>query len=271
MLPLPWNTYSKCFQMGAQSAMEYRVDFFIQLLSGALPMVIQCYLWTAIFRNSSTAVVFDYTYSQMIAYSILAILTSRVVAAGFESEISLDVKEGGLSKFVVQPFSHFYYRMFKFLGEKSIRIAVLVVINAIVIVLLRITLDFEWKPSALIGYVMVIPLSLFLNFAIYYCLSAISFWVIESWGIFATFTLLAGIASGSLFPIDVFSEPVQRVLDWLPFPYIIYFPVNILSGKVSGFGILSGMTIQLIWTAAFLGLSRLLWQAGMRRFEAVGG
>lgn len=271
MLPLPWKTYAKCFKMGALSAMEYRVDFFIRLFSGVLPIVIQCYLWTAIFRNSSSATVFDYTYSQMIAYSILAILTSTVVAAGFEREISTDVKEGSLNKFVVQPISYFYFRVFKFLGDKSIRIAVLVVINAIVIAILHVTLDFQLMWQAIIGYLMVIPLSLLLNFSIYYCISAISFWVIEAWGIFSTFTLLAGIASGSMFPIDIFNAPVQRVLEWLPFQYVIYFPVNILSGKVSGVDIMSGISIQLIWLVVFLYVSKLLWQAGMRRYEAVGG
>lgn len=271
MLPLPWRTYAECFKLGMQSAMEYRVDFFIQLISGALPIVIQCYLWTAIFRNSSSTTVFDYTYPQMIAYSILSILTSRVVAAGFENEISADVKEGSLSRFLVQPFSYFYFRVFKFLGDKFIRIAVLVAINAIVVAVLHFTLDFELRWQAVIGYFVVMPLSLLMNFSIFYCLSSISFWVIESWGIFATFSLLAGIASGSLFPIDVFGASVQRVLEWLPFQYIIYFPVNILSGKVSGADVLSGMGIQVIWIVVFLYLSKLLWQAGMRRYEAVGG
>lgn len=271
MLPLPWKTYSNCFKMGAQSAMEYRVDFFIQLFSGALPIVIQCYLWTAIFRNSSSSTVFDYTYPQMIAYSILAILTSRVVAAGFENEIATDVKDGSLSKFIVQPFSHFYFRMFKFLGDKALRIAVLLVINAIVIAVLHFTLHFQLMWHAIVGYLMVMPLSLLMNFSIYYCISAISFWAIESWGIFSTFSLIAGIASGSLFPIDIFSAPVQRFLEWLPFPYIIYFPVNILSGKVSGADVMNGMWLQLAWLVIFLCLSKLMWQAGMRRYEATGG
>jgi ABC-2 type transport system permease protein len=108
--------YLKAFQLGIQSAMEYRADFILSLCSGGFIILIQCFLWTAVFDSSPHPVVYGYTFPQMIAYSIMAGLVAKIVAAGFQWEIVADIKNGGLNKFIVQPMSYFLYRICCFLG-----------------------------------------------------------------------------------------------------------------------------------------------------------
>ncbi len=38
--------------MGFQTAMEYRLNFLISLISAAYPIIIQTFLWTAIFSST---------------------------------------------------------------------------------------------------------------------------------------------------------------------------------------------------------------------------
>ena len=110
--------YLKVFELGFQTALEYRANFALSLLSAAYPIIIQTYLWTAIYTNSTQAVVYGYTYRQMIAYTFLAGLASRIVRTGFEYDIMDDVKSGKFSKFQVQPLGYFAYRLCAFLGQK---------------------------------------------------------------------------------------------------------------------------------------------------------
>ena len=97
---LRWlKKYIKAFELGFQTALEYRINFLISLISAAYPIFIQTFLWTAIYNNSTGDVVYGYTYRQMIAYTFLAGLVTRIVRTGFEYEIMDDVKSGKFSKF----------------------------------------------------------------------------------------------------------------------------------------------------------------------------
>lgn len=116
---LRWvQKYAKAFELGFETALEYRINFLILLISAAYPIIIQTFLWTAIFQNSGETVVYGFTYRQMIAYTFLAGLVARIVRTGFEYEIMDDVKTGKFSKFLVQPLGYFPYRICSYFGQK---------------------------------------------------------------------------------------------------------------------------------------------------------
>ena len=123
--------YRKTFEMGFQTALEYRVNFAISLISAAYPIFIQSFLWTAIYLNATGSVVYGFTYRQIIAYTFLAGLISRIVYTGFEYEIMDDVKNGRYSKFLVQPVGYFPYRLASFFGNKLPGLAMILAILAV--------------------------------------------------------------------------------------------------------------------------------------------
>ena len=90
----------------------------ISLISAAYPIFIQYFLWTAIYLSSTSDIVYGFTYRQMMAYTFLAGLVSRIVRTGFEYEIMEDVKSGKYSKFLVQPLGYFPYRLASYFGQK---------------------------------------------------------------------------------------------------------------------------------------------------------
>ncbi|MCL6444501.1 MAG: hypothetical protein K6T83_13795 [Alicyclobacillus sp.] len=90
--------YTKCFALGLQSAMEYRLNFLLGLVTVIVPIGIQYFLWTAVYSNSGKTLIYHYQYTQMIVYTIMAAICSRIVRTGFENDIASDIKNGGLSK-----------------------------------------------------------------------------------------------------------------------------------------------------------------------------
>ena len=58
--------------------------------------------------------------------------------------------------------------------------------------------------------------------------------------IFVITSLLVNILSGGMFPLEIFGESVVKALQYTPFPYTIYFPVNILSGKAEAAAMYQG-------------------------------
>jgi ABC-2 type transport system permease protein len=60
-------------------------------------------------------------------------------------------------------------------------------------------------------------------------------------------------------------------LKFLPFTYELYFPVAILMEKVRGLELWAGLCIQAGWVIVSFAGARLMWRAGLRRYESVGG
>lgn len=80
------NKYFYSMKLGIQNSMEYRVDFFLDIINGFFPIFVQFFVWSAIFKNSSSSVIQGYTFSGMMVYLVYASVISKFIAAGFEYE-----------------------------------------------------------------------------------------------------------------------------------------------------------------------------------------
>jgi ABC-2 type transport system permease protein len=269
---VPWlGKYRKAFEMGFQTALEYRVNFLISLIGAAYPIFIQTFMWTAIFSASGEGVVYGFTYRQMLTYTFLAGLTARIVRSGFEYEIMDDVKSGKFSKFLVQPLGYFPYRLFSFLGGKLPNLAIVLSILALVLMGLSAFWGVALEPQRVLAYLGTLALAMILNFLIFYCFSAVAFWIVEIGFLFEGIRIVTILLSGGIFPLEVFGPRFVQAMNLLPFKYTVNFPITVLNGRLSPTGIVLGMLMQVLWIAACLALANVLWRLGSKRYVAVGG
>ncbi|MDP4095715.1 ABC-2 family transporter protein [Paenibacillus sp. P96] len=269
--PLENNKYAKVFLLGMQSEMEYRANYWLQLFSFILPLLTQIFLWLAVFGSSGEHRLLGYTLEEMLIYAVMAAVTGRLIAAGFEYEIAADIKEGGLGKFLVQPVHYFAYRLFRFIGAKAVQSAVICMGAVFMLVGLSLWDSASVAVTDLFMYMLTLPGALLLNFLVYYTLSGMAFWITESSGLFYTLSLAIYVASGTVFPLTLFGETAGRVLSLLPFAYTVFFPVNAITGRLDVTLLAAGIGVQAFWIAVLLILSRLVWRTGVRRFVSVGG
>ncbi len=263
--------YTKAYGLGLQSAMEYRINFLLSILSALFPIIIQFFLWTAIFSSSDSNLVYGYTYQQMIVYTVLAGTVSKVISTGIEWEVSGDIKEGGLSKFLIQPIGYFRYKMCCLIGTKTLHLVLFYIIAGVLLSVLSLVYHVAYDPFRILCFVISVIFALFLNMSISFVLSTVAFWLTESWAVFLILSLAMNIASGGVFPLNIFGDTAMRVFQFLPFQYIIFFPINILNGKMLMDEILLGIAVQLLWIVPILILSKALWKVGMKKYIAAGG
>ena len=266
-----FEKYYKAFELGFQFALEYRINFLISLISAAYPIFIQSFLWAAIFQSSDQPLVYGFTFRQMIAYTFMAGLVTRLVRTGFEYEIMDDVKTGKYSRFLVQPLGYFPYRVCSFFGEKLPGQVMILTILALVMTLLVTFWGASFGFVRILAFLVAILLATALNFLIFYCISAMSFWIVDVGFLFEGIRIVTVLLAGGIFPLQVFGELFNQISNWLPFKYTVNYPINVLNGMITPAGILQGTLIQLLWMGICLGLASFLWRLGSRRYVAVGG
>jgi len=265
------DKYRTALSMGILSSMEYRFDFFIGFIGMIFPIVIQVFLWLAVYGGTGDEEMYGYNFSQMIAYVVIASLVGRVVNTGVENTINNDIHSGGLAKYLVKPIGYIPFRMINTFGTKLFSLGVLVVFAVATITVLHLTIGFTLALEHLLLFIPALLLGLALNFFVFFIVSMMAFWLTEVGAFFMTIQVIIMVLSGGVFPITVLGDGFVSVMSWLPFIYTTYFPIRVLTGAETLQNILFGLGIQILWIAILSVVSVALWRRGVRRYVAGGG
>lgn len=265
------STYRHVFRMGIQKSLEYRMNFFLTILSAVFPIIMQVVLWNYLYGHSNTADQTGYSYSQMIVYTLFAAIVSRLINTEFEYEINNDIKEGGLNKYLTKPIKYDRYQMFSFLGQKTPQLFMNILVLAVIFCISLFVFRMEWSLWRIGLFLVSLLFALLLNFEMFYCLALLSFRFQDVNHLFEMVAVTLVVISGGIFPLDIFGERITQIISVLPFGYTTQFPVNIINGRYTLFQTMTGISIQLGWILFFRLLGKVMWKRGLKKYIAVGG
>jgi ABC-2 type transport system permease protein len=264
--------YAAIFRVGVQSSFAYRSDTFLMVISIGVSVVLQLVLWRAVFSQSLRPLVYGFSFQQMVSYTLLCNVIPKITRASFEYEMAEDVKMGGIGRFLVAPISYFGYRLFAFLGANAVNLTLALIVIVIASQVVTFDHDSAWVHSGhLLAFTGALGVALILNFLFFFLIGLASFWTVEAWGVFEAARILVLILSGGIFPLEIFGSFWRNAFLWLPFPYAVYFPIQVITGRLPTNAILHGLLVQVIWTL-LLGVAAIhIWNRGARRLVTVGG
>ncbi len=262
--------YARVFGTGLKAGIEYRANFFFAIAAAVAPVVIQTALWIALYGSDPSATLFGFTFPQMVAYTVIAQLVSRLVRTGFEYDVNYDIKSGSLDRYLVKPVGYFGYRLFAFLGDKAVLTVVMGAVLAAAVAVMTGVLGFAVTPVAVTLFVAALLIAFVLNFLIFWCVGLIGFWLTEIGFLFEAVRIVIIAAAGGIFPLAVFGPGGERVLGFLPFRFTIQFPTELLCGRIDAADILPAFAVACVWILALGTLCQFIWARGIRRFAAVG-
>jgi len=260
--------YALAFGTGLKAALEYRANFVLSLVAATSPIVIQTVLWIALYRPGE--VLFGYTFGQMVAYTVLAQLVSRLVRTGFEYQINDDIRQGGLDRYLIKPLGYAGYRLAVFLGDKSFQSALMLVLIAGAVAVLGGATGLAVTPEAAGAFLLSLVLAFGLNFLLFWCVAMVGFWMTEVTFLFEAVRIIIITLSGGIFPLSVFGPGAEAWLKALPFRFTIQMPVDLLTGRAAPGEFGATLPSVLAWAAALALVGLFLWRRGLRRFTAVG-
>jgi ABC-2 type transport system permease protein len=262
--------YLSSLSLGLRGALEYRANFFFSLLGAVSPVIIQTALWTCLYSGGSGGTeLFGYSYAQMLAYTFIANIVSRLVRTGFEYDLNNDIHSGGLDRFLVKPIDYMGFRMAQFAGSKLAESVFMGAVLALSLVALSAASLFSVAVVQVAAFALSLVLAFLINFLIFWCVGLLGFWLTEIGFLFEALRIVIITLSGGIFPLTVFGalEPALRAL---PFRFTISFPTEVLAGRVPMADVLPSLGIASLWALGLYALARLVWRVGVRRFVAVG-
>lgn len=246
----------------------YRLNFVMWRIRTILQLVSIYIIWIAVIGNQQT--VFGYTTSQILTYILGTSLLFSIVLAGRNQEIGENINSGDLSIFLIKPLGYFKYWLFRDLGDKAMNLFFGIFEVFLFILLFKPPIFLQTNINFLLFTLISIILAVFLYFFLGCLLGLIGFWSPEIWAPRFLFWILVGFLAGNIFPLDILPKNIFQTVEFLPFTYLLFFPLKIYLGQLSIFEILKGLSISAIWIVFFYGLLMYIWNIGLKKYGAEG-
>ena len=265
--------YFHVIGIGLQNNLQYRVNYLARTLFSFIPLFAMLSLWRTIYAgNSGTGDRNGFSQAQMIFYYILVAVVDVLTAVNEDDwQIAADIREGAISQFLLKPVDYLWYRLCLFFSGRIAFVAMAAVPLGIFIFCFRQYCVAPASETALLLFPVSLVLTALLQFFISYAMAMLAFWLLEISTLIFILFAFEYIASGHMFPLNLFPPPLFHALMFTPFPYQMYFPVAIYMGKISGADLWGGLLAQFLWVLLAYSFARFMWRRGVKKYSAFGG
>ena len=242
--------------------LEYRAELFLWALSGTLPLILMG-VWT----KASQSGQFGLGPGDFARYFLIVFLVRQFTVVWVIWEFEKEVVQGKLSPRLLQPIDPVWHHVAAHLSERLARLPFTLVIVGLFFWLYPQSL---WQPSLgrVLLFMPVLVLAFTLRFLWQYTFALFAFWTERASAIEQVSFLLYLFLSGIIAPLEVFPPLVRAIALWTPFPYLIHFPVAILSGL--SVDIRRSIFVMLGWSGLFFFLNSWLWRKGLKQYSGMG-
>ena len=224
-------------------------------------------VWLTLLGNK--AEIGGYDRGDFVLYYLLITVGWYVVGGTFSYQLGGAIRRGEINKTLLKPYN---IVIGEAVSEQAWKLTSLIIVAPAIALVSYLMRDYlSWRlPVEQIPQLVVVVILAALMYALTQAIIGIlAFWVTEVWPFAEALEITLELFGGLFAPLALLPDVVQRVSLFLPFRYIFYEPVNMLLGNQSD-------PLAIIWRQGVFvvilgGMYKLIWRAGIRKYEGLGG
>lgn len=263
-----FKIFQRLWQVNWAEQWQYRANLLMYLLYWLVSPIIYLAVWTSIANSKGS--VNGLTANDFVTYYMTLLIVDQITSNIVIHTFAYKIQDGTLSSELIRPI----HPMLTNALINNIAFKALTIMGFIPI---WIVLFFLYKPDfssvTLTGILVAIP-AMIMAFLTGYLLSAaitaLAFWTTRVYSIHEFYFALILLFSGQFVPLTLMPKLIQDIAQYLPFQLLIYYPIQLILGKLSSAQIMQGYLMNIIWLTAAILLFNLIWRNGVKRYSAVG-
>ena len=265
-LPAELRALPALLRVGFAQAIAYRAEFIVWVLAYTMPLIMLA-LWTAVAREGPVG---RFDEKQFQAYFMTTLVVRVGTGAWVLWELNADIRFGVLSRRLLKPIHPLIGYACEQVAAMPMRMLLISPIVGATALWLGVDILTD-DPVQL----AILPLALLgawaMTFLVMASIASLAFFWESSLSVFDLWLGFYIVLSGYLMPLELLPPAVRAATDWLPFRYMLSFPVENALGLLTREQALHALAVQWAWTAALVVILLTTWRAGLRRFAAYGG
>lgn len=260
------KAYPSLLRVGFASALAYRAEFFIWILTTNLPLV-NLALWTAVARETPVG---RFGQRDFAAYFLAVLVVRLLTGCWVVYELTMEVREGTLSMKLLRPL----HPIVAYSAENlaAIPVRAMLALPIALVSLFVVGVDYVSHDARVWALVPVMIAGAWVMvFLVMAIVGTFALWVESASSLYEVWLGFYTVFSGYLVPLELFPEWFQSLAYWLPFRMMIGFPVEAMLGQLGWGQIWEGLGLQAGYILVLWAGLHLLWRRGMKRHSAFGG
>ena len=258
--------YVRTFLLGIQVEFLLRINIFGWFLQGLIPSLLLIFVWFVILGDRPS--INGFTKGDFAVYYLFITVGWYIVGGTFGITTGNKIKDGMINTTLLKPYNVVLGQGIEEQAWKVLSLCLSLPVVVLILFLLRNTIHIRLSLEQT-GLLIVSLLLGAINFALLEGISGITaFWVTEMSPVYHLKSVLLSLFGGCLVPLALMSHPIRLLADILPFKYMFYVPVSILLSKTSRPG--ADIAIQAFYIILLFGVYKIIWQRGIKKYEAVG-
>lgn len=252
--------------------LQYRGDFALMQIGNTVIPMISLLVWQAVL---ATGVPLPVSGRYLVAYFLLVGLLEMLTASWSAFFMAERIRDGALNHWLVRPTSPHWYEVANNLGEKIVKLVLLVPVLVVLGLALSIfapaglDLVLPTDPVNWLLFGVAVIIAAAIRFALDVAVGSLAFWFEDVQGFLRAIAVIIPVLSGGVVPLALMPETLQAVTVIQPFRFVISFPLEVLLGaETASAG--GGFLGQLGWLVIFTAGAVLVWRAGLRSYSAAG-
>jgi ABC-2 type transport system permease protein len=253
------------FRIGASEALAYRVEILVWVITAAMPLIMLP-IWHTV---SEEGVVPGFSPQRLTAYFLGAFVVRQITGAWAAWSINADVRSGALNQRLLRPIHPMWSYAAENVASIPIRAAVAFPVGVTALLLTggdHVGSPLAWciAPFAFVGAWAI-------TFLANVIVGTLAMWMHQSIKLLDVWNAGFFVLSGYLIPVALFPEMIRGLPRWLPFPYQLSYPVELITGALTIEEALRQLAVQWAWVIVLAFIATIVWQRGLRRYGAFGG
>jgi ABC-2 type transport system permease protein len=260
--------FQRLWQVNWAEQWQYRANLLMYLLYWLVSPIIYLAVWTSIANTKGD--VNGFTANDFITYYMTLLIVDQITSNIVIHTFAYKIQDGTLSGELIRPI----HPMLTNALVNNISFKALTIMGLIPV---WIILFFLFKPDfsnvTLIGILLAIPamtMGFFIGFLLSAAITALAFWTTRVYSIHEFYYALLLLFSGQFVPLTLMPKIIQNIAQYLPFQLLLYYPIQLILGKLSSAQIVQGYVMGGVWLVASVAFFNWVWRNGLRRFSAVG-
>src|SRR5215211_2714551 len=263
-----FKIFQRLWQVNWAEQWQYRANLIMYLLYWLVSPIIYLAVWTSIAQSKGS--VNGLTVNDFTTYYMTLLIVDQITSNIVIHTFAYKVQDGSLSGELVRPI----HPMLTNALVNNIAFKVLTIMGFVPVWTI---LYFLFKPDfssvTLTGILLAIP-AMIMGFLVGFLLSAaitsLAFWTTRVYSIHEFYYALILLFSGQFVPLTLMPKLIQDIAQFLPFQLLIYYPIQLILGKLSSAQIVQGYVMGSISLIVAITGFNWIWRNGVKRYSAVG-
>lgn len=246
-------------RIGISNELQYRVNFFIQLLQSFIALATGLVgLWLVFSQTSELG---GWSEAELLAVLGIYILMGGIIQAAIQPNMQRlmdEIHDGTLDFALIKPVDSqvlVSIREFRFWQLTDVLVGLIVLIIAVIQMQKQIT---AWQVLA---FIAALILGGIMIYSFWLILTTTTFWLIR---ILELINLLQSLYAAGRWPVTIYPDWLRVGLTFLvPVAFAVTVPVEALTNRLTPWTIVGAIGLTIFFTLA----ARFIWQLGVRSYS----